>query len=53
MSDHADRVIADNAIEIIANGIKAAFSNCKQLSTKRGGLTVPNPDSSKSKNKSA
>jgi hypothetical protein len=59
MSDHADRVIADNAIEIIANGVKAAFSNFKQLSTKRGGLTVPNPDSSrndipfKSKNKSA
>ncbi len=43
LSDYADRIIADNAIEIIASGIKAAFNDSKQLSAKRGSLTVPNP----------
>jgi len=49
LSDYADRMIADNALEIITNGVKAAFSNCKQLSAKRGSLTVPNPDCSRTK----
>ena len=42
LSDYADRISADNAIEIIAKGIKAAFSNFEQLSAKRGSLTIPN-----------
>ena len=42
LSDYADRISADNAIEIIAKGIKAAFSNFEQLSAKRGSMTIPN-----------
>ncbi len=44
LSDYADRISADNAIEIIAGGVKAAFSNFEQLSAKRGSLTIPNPN---------
>ena len=44
LSDYAGRIAADNAIETVANGIKASFSNLKQLSAKRGSPTVSNPD---------
>jgi hypothetical protein len=44
LSDYADRISADNALEIIAEGVKAAFTNFKQLSAKRGSLTIPNPN---------
>jgi len=44
LSDYVDRITADNAIELIAAGIKAAFSNFEQLSAKRGSLTIPNPN---------
>lgn len=43
LSDYARRMDADNAMETIAAGVNAAFSNSKQLSAKRGRLTVPNP----------
>ena len=44
LSDYAERINADNAIELIAEGIKAAFSNSEQLSAKRGNLTIANPN---------
>ena len=44
LSDYADRITADNAIEFIAAGVKAAFDNSDQLIAKRGNLTIPNPD---------
>ena len=44
LSDYADRISADNAIEIIAGGVNAAVSNFEQLSAKRGSLTIPNPN---------
>ena len=40
LSDYAERINADNAIEVIAEGIKAAFNNSEQLKTKRGSLTI-------------
>jgi len=42
LSDYAERVSADKAIDIVAEGVKAAFSNFEQLSAKRGSLTIPN-----------
>ena len=47
LSDYAERLTADNAIELIANGVKAAFSNPGQLGSKRGSLTIPNPKCTK------
>lgn len=44
MSDYVDRITADNAIELIAAGTKAAFTNFDQLVAKRGSLTISNPN---------
>jgi hypothetical protein len=44
LSDHVDRIIADNAIELIKAGVKAAFGNSDQLVAKRGSLTISNPN---------
>jgi hypothetical protein len=44
LSDYVDRITADNAIELIAAGVKAAFANFDQLVAKRGSLTIPNPN---------
>jgi len=44
LSDYAERIRADNAIELIAEGIKAAFSNSEHLTAKRGSLTIANPN---------
>ncbi len=44
LSDYAERLRADNAIELIASGVKEAFSNSEQLVLKRGSLTTPNPN---------
>lgn len=44
MSDYVDRITADNAIELLAAGVKAAFGNSDRLRAKRGSLTIPNPN---------
>ncbi len=44
LSDYVDRIIADSAIEFVAEGVKVAFSNSDQLIAKRGNLTIPNPN---------
>ena len=44
LSDYVDRITADNAIELIAAGAKAAFTNSDWLATKRGSLTISNPN---------
>lgn len=44
MSDYVDRITADNAIELLAAGVKAAFSDSDQLRAKRGSLTIQNPN---------
>ena len=44
LSDYVDRITADNAIELIAAGTKAAFTNFDQLVAKRGSLTISNPN---------
>lgn len=47
LSAYADRLSADNAVELIAEGVKAAFGNFEQLRAKRGSLTIQNPNYSK------
>lgn len=42
LSDYTERINADNAIELIAEGVKAAFNNFEQLIVKRGSLTILN-----------
>ena len=42
--DYADRVRVENAMELIGDGVKAAFSNSEHLAVKRGSLTIPNPN---------
>ena len=44
LSEYLDRINADRAIELIAEGVKAAFSDFDQLLHKRGNLTIPNPN---------
>ena len=43
LSEYLDRVNADRAIELVAEGVKAAFSDVDKLLLKRGNLTIPNP----------
>ncbi len=47
LADYADRISADNAIELISEGVKAAFGNVEQLKVRRGSLTIQNPNCSK------
>lgn len=44
LSDYADRITADHALELVAAGLKAAFSNFDQLNAKRGSMTILNPN---------
>ena len=44
MSDYAERITADRAIGLIAEGVKAAFGNFDRLAAKRGSQTIPNPN---------
>ena len=44
LSEYLDRINADRAIEFIAEGVKAAFSDFDKLLHKRGDLTIPNPN---------
>jgi hypothetical protein len=44
LAEYAERITADNALEFVAAGIKAAFDSADQLLAKRGSLTVSNPD---------
>lgn len=44
LSEYAERITADSALETVAAGVRAAFGGAEQVLAKRGSLAVSNPD---------
>ncbi|MDD5697181.1 MAG: hypothetical protein PHH77_01070 [Victivallaceae bacterium] len=44
LSDYVERADADQAVELVTAGVKAAFGNPDRLAERRGSLTIPNPN---------